>query len=118
MINNNRYISYIERTIDEQVLYMYNIIYKYINEEDVIRISQKWAGKYEEIRSIQNLHKKIVWNTLENNLIFDIILSFKDQDYVITKDGQYSNQFYFNNYFFHGMEFEQYESCGILSQTP
>ncbi len=100
MDTNNRYISSIGRNIDDQIRYMHNIVYKYINEESVRRIANHRTGGYDEYRAIQDIKKNIRWNTIENELLFDIVITFRDQDYVITKNGQFSDDFFFaNNYF-------------------
>lgn len=113
--SNKRYIESAGNTIDSQIKYIHSLLYKYMNDKSVQKLNFEDFSYESKAKLINQLTQFISWDVNETSTLFDIIISFKKLNYVITKDGQFSKEFFKERYVFDSYKYWLYNNSNIMT---
>ncbi len=97
--NNTRYLHSLHKMLDFRINNIQLLLEKYISDDRVEFIANGWFKDFREIQESQAVKSSIAWDVLQDRLVYDIVAVFKSNDFIISKDGIFSHDYYTNTFY-------------------
>ena len=81
--------------LDLEVRHLNNILYNYLSDSNLNAITVERSWDVEYIKEIQQVSRTVSRTASENKLIDDVVILFHDVPYVVSKEGHFSKDYYY-----------------------
>lgn len=98
--SGREYAEYMCQYIELELVSVNDILYRYMLDDQLIMLANNGDRLGTESENVNLVHNMISRSVSENALVDDIIIIFENQPHVLTKEGFFSKDYYYEDHLF------------------